>query len=181
MSSSSTKAKVRKPHRKLRLGCLTCKARKIKCLETMPRCVQCMKLGRRCGFEDMDDETKANHRAAQRLNEAIANSRVDISQPSHNNNDQPTILVDTTYSQLSPLFNQISPEITPPQSVSSHLSPWIDGWDIDTEYKLGGDDSRLQLVLPVSPQTASDPVGDDDIISYFERELIWLAGQPGPV
>ncbi|KAK2774922.1 C6 zinc finger domain protein [Colletotrichum kahawae] len=38
----------RKGSRKVRTGCLTCKARKIKCDETKPVCVKCSATGRKC-------------------------------------------------------------------------------------------------------------------------------------
>lgn len=200
--SSPTKAKVRKPHRKLRLGCLTCKARKIKCLETMPKCHQCVKSGRRCGFEDMDEETKANHRAAQRLNEAIANSRVDVSPKESGQSvdtkdsvngggggtKKPSILVDTSSLRVNPLFTQMSPNLTPQQLETSHLSPWIDTQDFYSSDRLPtsqngsqhgsytGSHTDSQLVLPVSPMITND---DDEIIKYFESEWLRLA-PPNP-
>lgn len=66
-TSSPSTPRVRRSHRKLRLGCQTCKDRKIKCLETMPRCRQCCKLGRRCGYQDMNAEAKQQHMAAQKM------------------------------------------------------------------------------------------------------------------
>ncbi|KAI4863359.1 hypothetical protein F4820DRAFT_377933 [Hypoxylon rubiginosum] len=40
---------ARKGSRKVRTGCLTCKARKVKCDEVKPRCHRCISTGRTCG------------------------------------------------------------------------------------------------------------------------------------
>ena len=42
----------RKSHKKLRLGCATCKRRRIKCLEELPQCEECVKLGEHCDYLD---------------------------------------------------------------------------------------------------------------------------------
>ncbi|KAF9893589.1 hypothetical protein FE257_010901 [Aspergillus nanangensis] len=41
----------RRPHRKSRAGCVTCKQRKVKCDETKPYCVRCQKHGATCVYE----------------------------------------------------------------------------------------------------------------------------------
>ncbi|KAI9896681.1 hypothetical protein N3K66_008853 [Trichothecium roseum] len=38
----------RKGNRKVRTGCITCKIRKVKCDETKPSCLRCVKTGRKC-------------------------------------------------------------------------------------------------------------------------------------
>ncbi|KAH6972036.1 hypothetical protein BKA56DRAFT_493833 [Ilyonectria sp. MPI-CAGE-AT-0026] len=42
--------RARKPHRKTRTGCVTCKRRKIKCDEGRPVCANCTKFQAPCGF-----------------------------------------------------------------------------------------------------------------------------------
>jgi len=42
---------MRKPHTKSRLGCRTCKRRKIKCDETTPVCNNCTRFGVPCGYD----------------------------------------------------------------------------------------------------------------------------------
>ncbi|KAJ5095961.1 4'-phosphopantetheinyl transferase [Penicillium alfredii] len=39
---------ARKAHQKVRTGCITCKARRVKCDETHPRCIKCTSTGREC-------------------------------------------------------------------------------------------------------------------------------------
>ena len=150
----------------------------------------------------MDEETKANHRAAQRLNEAIANSRVDVSpkengQPVNTKDTvngggggtkKPSILVDTGSLRVNPLITQMSPNLTPLQLETSHLSPWIDTQDFYSSDRLPtsqngsqhgsytGSQTDSQLVLPVSPMITND---DDEIIKYFESEWLRLA-PPNP-
>ncbi|KAK9448207.1 uncharacterized protein V1518DRAFT_419980 [Limtongia smithiae] len=41
----------RRPHRKSRTGCRTCKRRRVKCDEVHPRCGHCMHLGLTCSFQ----------------------------------------------------------------------------------------------------------------------------------
>ncbi|KKY23807.1 putative transcription factor cys6 [Phaeomoniella chlamydospora] len=38
----------KKPHSKVRTGCLTCKIRRVKCDETKPVCIRCSSFGRKC-------------------------------------------------------------------------------------------------------------------------------------
>ncbi|TPX13403.1 uncharacterized protein E0L32_006133 [Thyridium curvatum] len=42
--------RVRKGHRKVRTGCITCKRRKVKCDEGKPVCANCLKYGVQCGY-----------------------------------------------------------------------------------------------------------------------------------
>ncbi|CZR31967.1 related to ECM22-strong similarity to YDR213w, weak similarity to Lys14p [Fusarium proliferatum ET1] len=44
---------MRKPHRKSRLGCQTCKRRKIKCDEVKPQCGKCVQFGVWCDFSPL--------------------------------------------------------------------------------------------------------------------------------
>lgn len=46
----------RKSHKKLRLGCATCKRRRIKCSEELPECEECVKLGEHCDYLDYTKE-----------------------------------------------------------------------------------------------------------------------------
>ncbi|KAH2004328.1 hypothetical protein KXV80_004227 [Aspergillus fumigatus] len=41
---------ARRPHRKSRSGCLTCKRRRVKCDETQPHCLRCKKHGVTCAY-----------------------------------------------------------------------------------------------------------------------------------
>lgn len=41
----------RKGHKKSRLGCNSCKRRKVKCDETQPKCAGCRRLGIICGYD----------------------------------------------------------------------------------------------------------------------------------
>lgn len=42
---------ARRPHRKSRAGCVTCKQRRIKCDEAKPHCVRCQKHGVACSYD----------------------------------------------------------------------------------------------------------------------------------
>lgn len=52
MSSDLDPLKMRKTHTKSRLGCLQCKARKVKCDELKPACRRCTSTGRECSFRE---------------------------------------------------------------------------------------------------------------------------------
>jgi hypothetical protein len=52
-TTQGRKHRVKQHHSKVRTGCLTCKARHVKCDETRPICTRCSKGGYRCeGFKD---------------------------------------------------------------------------------------------------------------------------------
>ncbi|ODQ67723.1 hypothetical protein NADFUDRAFT_53879 [Nadsonia fulvescens var. elongata DSM 6958] len=50
-NTSKVSKPKRKAHNKSRLGCQTCKRRRIKCDETRPICLKCQNLGLECGYE----------------------------------------------------------------------------------------------------------------------------------
>ncbi|KAK9457129.1 hypothetical protein V1511DRAFT_492765 [Dipodascopsis uninucleata] len=50
VNGEKTRPAKRKPHRKSRTGCRTCKKRRVKCDETHPRCLNCSNLGLTCSF-----------------------------------------------------------------------------------------------------------------------------------
>ncbi|KAK9461661.1 uncharacterized protein V1516DRAFT_622174 [Lipomyces oligophaga] len=50
-SSKDSRISKRRPHRKSRNGCRTCKVRRVKCDETHPRCENCSHLGLTCSFQ----------------------------------------------------------------------------------------------------------------------------------
>ncbi|KAL1840314.1 hypothetical protein VTJ49DRAFT_567 [Mycothermus thermophilus] len=45
----------RKGHTKSRRGCYSCKRRKVKCQETLPKCANCLRLGLRCEYPPRKD------------------------------------------------------------------------------------------------------------------------------
>lgn len=49
-SSSSHPARKRRPHKRSRHGCLTCKQRHIRCDELKPVCTNCLTRGGECGY-----------------------------------------------------------------------------------------------------------------------------------
>lgn len=50
MSFQATPARVKKKHKKTRTGCVTCKARRVKCDEKKPICDRCNALGKDCFY-----------------------------------------------------------------------------------------------------------------------------------
>lgn len=61
----------RRSHRKSRLGCSVCKSRKVKCDENLPKCGQCSRLGRQCGYEMISADERDKIKAAQNLQKVI--------------------------------------------------------------------------------------------------------------
>ncbi|KAE9582700.1 hypothetical protein CGMCC3_g1498 [Colletotrichum fructicola] len=49
----------RRPHAKSRLGCAQCKARRVKCDETYPKCRNCQRFGKSCSYAWADPYSKA--------------------------------------------------------------------------------------------------------------------------
>ena len=45
--------RVKKPHHKVRTGCVTCRTRRVKCDEQKPYCSQCLKSSRRCLYRPL--------------------------------------------------------------------------------------------------------------------------------
>ncbi|KAI2606567.1 hypothetical protein GGR54DRAFT_437874 [Hypoxylon sp. NC1633] len=59
---------ARKGSRKVRTGCLTCKARKVKCDEAKPYCNRCLNTGRKCdGYAPKPTPTLLWHRPVKRF------------------------------------------------------------------------------------------------------------------
>ncbi|KAK0625938.1 hypothetical protein B0T14DRAFT_508801 [Immersiella caudata] len=52
----------RKFHRKDRLGCLTCKQRRVKCDKTKPICTRCSRAGRECQYAPAEAPERSNSR-----------------------------------------------------------------------------------------------------------------------
>ncbi|APA08617.1 hypothetical protein sscle_04g033870 [Sclerotinia sclerotiorum 1980 UF-70] len=50
MASSTAKETIRRPHKKSRYGCKSCKARRLKCDETKPTCANCTKSDIACEY-----------------------------------------------------------------------------------------------------------------------------------
>lgn len=50
------KGPSRKKHKNSRLGCATCKRRRVKCAENLPACTNCLKHGVRCEYLDYNEE-----------------------------------------------------------------------------------------------------------------------------
>lgn len=48
---SEPQQRVKRHHFKVRSGCETCRTRRIKCDETKPTCIRCLKLGRSCVYD----------------------------------------------------------------------------------------------------------------------------------
>lgn len=69
---SSKKAPRRKKHRNSKLGCATCKRRRIKCMENLPACTNCVKHRVRCEYLDYTEHQLAVFRAAKRAHEEQA-------------------------------------------------------------------------------------------------------------
>ncbi|KAF4634561.1 hypothetical protein G7Y89_g3537 [Cudoniella acicularis] len=68
-SSQGKKPRASKP--KVKTGCLTCKARRVKCDETKPECLRCSNFGRKCGGYPSREESpppkKPTHLGPRRL------------------------------------------------------------------------------------------------------------------
>ncbi|KFA64311.1 hypothetical protein S40285_02950 [Stachybotrys chlorohalonatus IBT 40285] len=52
--------KRRKEHRKTKLGCLACRAKRVKCDETRPVCLRCSRNNRECVYEHADDGSESD-------------------------------------------------------------------------------------------------------------------------
>ncbi|CAN3358257.1 hypothetical protein DICA3_F36818 [Diutina catenulata] len=48
----------RRQHKNSKLGCSTCKKRRVKCDENFPECNNCIKRGVRCGYLDLQQLSK---------------------------------------------------------------------------------------------------------------------------
>lgn len=61
----------RRTHAKSRLGCLTCKRRRVKCNEGRPECASCKRLGLRCGYPSQSQPQTAGAITAGRVGPLI--------------------------------------------------------------------------------------------------------------
>ncbi|QBM87109.1 Zn(2)-Cys(6) binuclear cluster domain-containing protein [Metschnikowia aff. pulcherrima] len=66
------KAPRRKKHKNSKLGCATCKRRRVKCQETLPECINCVKHGARCEYLDYSERQLEDFRKAKLENETKA-------------------------------------------------------------------------------------------------------------
>lgn len=57
----------RKKHRNSKLGCIMCKRRRIKCLEDLPACANCVKYHLRCGYLDFSERELEEFREQKRI------------------------------------------------------------------------------------------------------------------
>ncbi|EGW30719.1 uncharacterized protein SPAPADRAFT_62580 [Spathaspora passalidarum NRRL Y-27907] len=64
-SSSRKKKNSRRKHRNSHLGCGTCKRRRIKCDETLPACLNCLKGKLHCAYLNLDSNARNALRMAQ--------------------------------------------------------------------------------------------------------------------
>ncbi|KAI5970070.1 hypothetical protein CANMA_000894 [Candida margitis] len=63
--SSKKKRNSRRKHRNSHLGCGTCKKRRIKCDETLPSCLNCLKGKLHCAYLNLDNHARSALRMAQ--------------------------------------------------------------------------------------------------------------------
>jgi hypothetical protein len=63
---------ARRPHKKSRAGCLTCKRRHVKCDETRPACVPCSTSHRECEYSESGSLTWANSSTTTALQDSAA-------------------------------------------------------------------------------------------------------------
>ncbi|PVI07667.1 hypothetical protein DM02DRAFT_648714 [Periconia macrospinosa] len=81
---TETKAYHKRPHRKVRSGCTTCKRRKIKCDEIKPRCSNCQRHGATCSYvkpsSDTDPSTsRSQGRSSQSPESGRRSTSIDLS------------------------------------------------------------------------------------------------------
>ena len=74
--SSKRKRNSRRKHRNSHLGCGTCKRRRIKCDETLPSCLNCMKGKLHCAYLNLDNHARNALRLAQ-YNQSMRQDRLD--------------------------------------------------------------------------------------------------------
>ncbi|EWZ86444.1 hypothetical protein FOWG_10015 [Fusarium oxysporum f. sp. lycopersici MN25] len=60
LSRPQPRTNMRKPHKKSRLGCQTCKRRKIKCDEVKPQCGKCVQFGVWCDYSPQPPASQAS-------------------------------------------------------------------------------------------------------------------------
>ncbi|KAH7322996.1 hypothetical protein B0I35DRAFT_476891 [Stachybotrys elegans] len=57
--------KRRREHKKTKLGCIACRAKKVKCDETRPVCLRCSRNKRECVYETPEDGSESDHAGGQ--------------------------------------------------------------------------------------------------------------------
>lgn len=84
--SSKRKRNSRRKHRNSHLGCGTCKKRRIKCDETLPSCLNCIKGKLHCAYLNLDNQARNALRLAQ-YNQSMRQERLrEAKLLMHNNN-----------------------------------------------------------------------------------------------
>lgn len=74
--SSKRKRNSRRKHRNSHLGCGTCKKRRIKCDETLPSCLNCIKGKLHCAYLNLDNQARNALRLAQ-YNQSMRQERLE--------------------------------------------------------------------------------------------------------
>lgn len=75
------KKNSRRKHRNSHLGCGTCKKRRIKCDETLPACLNCLKGKLHCAYLNLDNNARNALRVAQ-YNQTIRQEKLDANSSS---------------------------------------------------------------------------------------------------
>ncbi|OBA19892.1 hypothetical protein METBIDRAFT_72615 [Metschnikowia bicuspidata var. bicuspidata NRRL YB-4993] len=98
------RASRRKKHRNSKLGCPTCKRRRVKCLETLPECTNCEKHGSRCEYLDYTEKQLSEFKKAKQ--EYESRDSQSLLYPEVPNASSASYKGDTVFhSQISPLEN----------------------------------------------------------------------------
>lgn len=102
----------RKFHSKSRMGCLTCKRRRVKCDETRPSCKNCVRMKLVCGYTESRDSEEPDPVSKKAKIKLEGNDLIAL--PSNT----------STHSQnySSPETQQATPDKTPPPSYSDNMN-----------------------------------------------------------
>lgn len=105
---------ARRPHKKSRAGCLTCKRRHVKCDETRPICIPCSTAHRECEYSESGSFTWTTSSTPSAFQESPPNQ-------------SPSFVIQTS-AGVSPGYGLVvdSPALAPPSTSTSttfHASP----------------------------------------------------------
>ena len=86
-SISKKKKNSRRKHRNSHLGCGTCKKRRIKCDETLPACLNCLKGKLNCAYLNLDSNARNVLRMAQ-FNQTLRKEKMETTKDSKDNSPE---------------------------------------------------------------------------------------------
>ncbi|ODV77750.1 uncharacterized protein CANTADRAFT_7247 [Suhomyces tanzawaensis NRRL Y-17324] len=110
------KKNSRRKHRNSHLGCGTCKKRRIKCDETLPACLNCLKGKLNCAYLNLDSTARNALRMAQ-FNQSLRQDKVDDADPQ----GQPSSTTNSPPSQAASVAAQALPQAYLP--LNTHQQP----------------------------------------------------------